>query len=79
MNAILNTKIESKKLRLSKDKCFQMHISKKVSDCNTTLKVHGSAMKKVKNAVYLAEVVSELGTIDETLKLRELKSISINS
>ena len=66
-------------MRLSEDKCFQIHVSKTVSECHTTLKVHDKTMKKVKSAVYLADVVSESGTVDETVKLRELKSIGIVS
>ena len=29
MNAIINAKIETKKLRLSSDKCYMLHISNK--------------------------------------------------
>ena len=77
MNAILNSKMESKKLRLSADKCYQIHISKKKTECRTTLKVHDSTMKKVTSAVYLGDVVSESSSINATVKAREAKSIGI--
>ena len=38
LNAILNSKITSKKLRLSAEKCHQLHISKKATNCYNNLK-----------------------------------------
>ena len=38
MNAIVNSKMETKKLRLSKDKCFRIHISKKNKIALSSLK-----------------------------------------
>ena len=35
LDAIINVKIEAKKLRLSQDKCYKIHINKQPVICNT--------------------------------------------
>ena len=58
-NAIINVKMEQKKLRLSKDKCVQIHIGKKKDDiCNNVLKVHQERMKKKSSGSYLGHILS---------------------
>ena len=79
MNANLNVKIESKKLRLSHNKCKHMHISKKGSECMTNLKVHQKSMSKVDSVLYLGDKINIRGTVDENVKLRELKAVGILS
>ena len=74
-NAVLNTKIESKKLRLSRDKCYHMHVSNKNTKCDTSLKVHDSVMKKTSTASYLGDSITPFGSCEETLKERELKAL----
>ena len=78
-NSILNYKMESKKLRLSKDKCYHMHISKNGSKCPSELKVHNFPMEKVDSALYLGDLITASGSVDETIKARELKAIGIRS
>ena len=51
-NATLNSKIESKKLRLSHEKSYQMHISKRKTECDISLKVHDKPMNKVDSVLY---------------------------
>ena len=76
LNAIINVKMESKKLRLSKDKCYKLHINKKKdSKCSIILKTHEDTIKNVKSATYLGDILNEDGTIDETIKSRKDKSI----
>ena len=70
LNAIINAKIETKKLRLSGDKCYKMHICKKHTECNQILKVHDENMKIVSHATYLGDVLSDKGTIDENVNQR---------
>ena len=79
LNAIINSKMEHKKLRLSEDKCFKIHICKKSDSCPQVLWVHDSEMKSVSNATYLGDVLSEKGTIDETITQRCQKGIGIIS
>ena len=42
LNAIINAKMGHKKLRLSHDKCYKLHICKKSDSCPQILKVHDS-------------------------------------
>ena len=79
LNAIINAKMEHKKLRLSQDKCFKIHICKKSDSCPQVLKVHADDMKTVKHASYLGDIISEQGTIDETVKQRSQKAVGIIS
>ena len=73
-------KIESKKLRLSKDKCAQIHVSKnKLAKCYSDLKVHGESMKKVNDGTYLGDIISQDGTIDKNIENRRQKGIGIFS
>ena len=79
LNSIINAKVESKKLRLSGDKCYKIHICKRKSMCTQVLKVHDSTMKTVTQATYLGDVISEKGTIDETIEQRSQKAYGIIS
>ena len=79
MNATLNSKIECKKLRLSHEKSNHLHISKKKTECLTSLKVHENDMNKVESLLYLGDWVNKRGTADENVKARELKAIGILS
>ena len=79
LNAIINSKIESKKLRLSDAKCFKIHISKQKKECLVKLKVHDDEIKDVKTASYLGDIINENGTIDDTIKSRADKSIGKTS
>ena len=47
LNALVNAKMENKKLRLSEDKCFKIHICKKDDQCTQVLRVHDNKMKNV--------------------------------
>ena len=79
-NAVVNMKIESKKLRLSKDKCAQLHVGKNNLDkCDTNLKVHEDPMKRVHDGAYLGDIISDDGTIDKLIESRRQKGIGICS
>ena len=77
LNAIINSKIEMKKLRLSDDKCYKIHICKKTDECSQILKVHEKPMKVKKQATYLGDVICATGTIDATIDQRCQKSVGI--
>ena len=80
VNAIVNSKVESKKLRLSKEKCAQLHVSKNGKDkCETYLKVHDEQMKKVENGTYLGDILSADGSLDKNVENRRQKGIGISS
>ena len=79
-NAVVNMKIESKKLRLSKDKCAQIHVSKSnLAKCYSDMKVHGESMKKVDDETYLGDIINHDGTIDKNIENRRQKGIGIFS
>ena len=73
-------KIESKKLRLSQEKCAQIHVSKNSDGkCDTNLKVHQDAMKKVQEGSYLGDILSADGSIDKHIETRRQRGIGICS
>ena len=78
MNNVINTFIESKKLKLSQTKCFQIHIGKGHKDC-PKLKVHESDMKEVNSEKYLGDIIDETGSIKATINHRKSKGQDIIS
>ena len=79
INAILNTKILSKKLRLSEEKCSHLHFSKSSTKCYTNVKADKSRMKKDSKCSYLGDILSTSGSIDATIEQRRQKGIGICS
>ena len=67
MNAILNTKIISKKLRLSAKKCHHLHFSKNKTNCYSNLKADDIEMKKSTECSYLGDILCSNGSIDATI------------
>ena len=74
MNGLINSKMETKKLRLRQDKCFKIHIY-----AITDLKSAWKKRENVSQASYLEDILSEKGTIDETIKERNQKATGIIS
>ena len=68
-NAIINAKIESKKLEFGASKCYNIHVGKNEERC-CELKVHDSAMKKKDSEVYLGDVVCSSGRNDKNIAFR---------
>ena len=56
LNATINNKMESKKLRLSEDKCCKVHICKTSENCTQILKVHTANMKNASEVTYLVRL-----------------------
>ena len=79
LNAIINAKMETKKLRLSYDKCFKIHVCKKAKECPQVLKVHKKDIKNASQATYLGDVISENGKVDETVLQRTQKATGITN
>ena len=79
LNAILNTKIVSKKLRLSTKKCKHMHISKTSTNCYSNLKADNSVMKKTTECTYLGDILSSSGSMDATIESRRQKGVGLVS
>ena len=77
LNATMNAKAESRKLRFSDDKCAKMHVSKKQMTCYNELKVHDSAMKNVTKIRYLGDVINNVGNINDTIHDRYSRGLGI--
>ena len=73
--ATINSFMEPNKLKLASKKYAKLHIGKKDGDCPVT-KVHGEDMASSKAEKYLGDVISENGSIDETIKLRKMRGYS---
>ena len=65
-NAIINAKIESKKLEFGPSKCYNIHIGENSETC-CNLKVHSSMMNKKDHEVYLGEVICSSGKNDKNI------------
>ena len=83
LNSLINSKIESKNLKLGEDKCLELHIEKrgnKTVKCHsTTVKVHDSNIKKTKSIKYLGDVVNSEANINDTIHSRATKAIGMRS
>ena len=65
-NAIINAKIESKKLEFGPSKCFNIHVGKQPEKC-CSLKVHDSVMVKKDSEVYLGDVICSSGKNEKNI------------
>ena len=79
LNATINSKIESRKLRFSEDKCAKLHINKRQKNrkCYNNLKVHNSPMKNKDTIKYLGDFLNCFGTIDDTINDRKCRATGI--
>ena len=75
MNAIIQSKIETKQLMFGPLKCFKMHIGNKCRNTCPTLKVHEHVMETVQKEKYLGDVLSNSGKINENILARHNKGI----
>ena len=76
MNKLVNTFVESKKLRLAKNKCHRIHIGKGHQKC-PELAVHEHKMTDSDKEKYLGDYVHKSGKIQETITHRKKKGRGI--
>ena len=76
VNSLINTFIESKKLKLSENKCFQIHVGKGHINC-PKLKVHKVNMKEAEREKYLDDMIDKSGSIQATIDHRKSKGEGI--
>ena len=76
MNKMVNTFIESKKLRLSHKKCVQIHVGRGHANC-PALNVHENPMNETDSEKYLGDIMSKNGTILPTIEKRKSKGDGI--
>ena len=75
-NAVINNKIESKRLEFGPSKCVQMHVGGKPNMC-PQLYVHDVPMKSVSSQVYLGDTVSS--TLNNNLNIKNRCNRSIGT
>ena len=76
LNALIQSKMNHKKLQLSQEKCFKMHVGKTTSEC-PILKVDGKEMNLVERETYLGDIVTSDGNLNENIEARFNKGIGI--
>ena len=76
VNELVNTFVESKKLRLAKDKCHRIHIGKGHQKC-PQLSVHEHNMEDSEKEKYLGDCIHKSGKIQETINQRKNKGRGI--
>ena len=69
VNAVINSKIESKKLEFGPKKCYNIHIGKKNSDC-LEQKVHQDTINDKSYETYLGDIVCSSGSNDRNIENR---------
>ena len=73
LNAIVQSKIETKQLMFGTKKSFKLHIESKCKTSCPTLNVHGQEMKSVDQEKYVGDILSNDGKIDKNIQARQNK------
>ena len=73
MNAIIQSKIDTKQLMFGTKKCFKLHIGQKNKSTCPTLKVHGKVMETVERERYLGDILSNDSKINHNIHDRQSK------
>ena len=76
MNAIIQSKLQGKRLELGHSKCFKMHIGKPCSSC-PTLTVHKKEMLTTNREKYLGQIISSSGKLEDNITERYNKGLEI--
>ena len=67
LNAIVQSKMATKKLEMGYDKCFQIHVGSNSSKVCPKLSVHDEEMKESIKEKYLGDIVHSSGNIRHTM------------
>ena len=76
MNSTVNAFIASKKLKLSYDKCREIHVGKSAGSCHD-LKVHGKTMHRESSTKYLGDIFHNSGRSRFNIIERSTKAYAI--
>jgi hypothetical protein len=80
LNSAVNTFMEQKKLKLSQDKCSQIHIGNKASNENCPPhKVHKNKMKVSGKEKYLGDYITNKGISKDTIEDRKSRGYAVLS
>ena len=69
LNSCVQSKIDTKRLTVSQDKCVKMHFGNNNLSC-PRLKVHNSVMKSTRSQKYLGDIYSVNFKIDENIQMQ---------
>ena len=75
MNVIVNSFMENKKLKLSKEKCSVIHVGKSRDKCHK-LKVHGRSMQTTDCTKYLGDMIHKSTKVTANLAARLVKAVA---
>ena len=75
-NAIIQSKINGKRLELGQKKCFHMHIGKSSESC-PTLKINSQQMFTANREKYLGQIISSNGKLDNNISERYNRGLGI--
>ena len=73
-NAIVNAKMDSKKLTLGPKKCFNIHVGKN-QECKDNLKVHDSPILQKEFETYIGDVICSSGANKKNIENRTNRGI----
>ena len=71
MNALMQSKVQCKRLELSETKCFKMHDGKDTLIC-PNLEVNGKEMKTTDKEKYLGDLLSSSGKMDDNVDIKTI-------
>ena len=74
-NAIINAKIESKKLEFGPSKCFNIHIGNSKST-QSNLKVHGENLNVKEYETYLGDIICNTGSNEKNIENRKHQGLA---
>ena len=74
-NAIINSKIESKKLDFGPTKCYNIHIGK-LKDTHKILKVHTDMLNVKEYETYLGDIITNTGSNDKNIEHRKHEGLA---
>ena len=79
MNAMVLSKMATKRLELGASKCYQLHVGKAVSTCHSLQVDTGLSMQQATRQRYLGDIVSSDTKIDANIQMRYDKGLSTNN
>ena len=79
MNALVLSKMATKRLELGASKCYQLHVGETASNCHSLNVDSGLIMEKATKQQYLRDLISLDTKIDLNIKMRYDKGLIINN
>ena len=74
-NAIINSKVETKKLEFGASKCYNIHIGK-LKDTHLKLKVHSDVINVKEYETYLGDIICSSGTNENNIEHRKSQGLA---